>query len=74
MMELSGTEDTSLSQPPPKTDKSPSQGTGSTPPPPVLTVNKTDHGEVTGSPQELLMQFDEFTQDLQVYYNCGMFC
>ena len=42
------------------------RGNSAATPPPVMTVNKPESGEATQEAQDLLMQFDELTQDLQV--------
>lgn len=64
-MELSGTDDKVSS---PRSDRSAGTqpGTDIPPPPPVMTVNKEQVQDVSVEPQNLLMQFDELTHDLQV--------
>ena len=54
-------------------DKSPtSRASASTPPPPVMTVNKPDLASSQEPAQDLLMQFDELTQDLQASLHASL--
>lgn len=64
-IELSGNDEEVAS---PRSDKA--TGTqhvsGASHPPPVMSVNKEPAIDASAEPQNLLMQFDELTQDLQV--------
>ena len=49
-----------------ETKPAPPHHSNTAPPPPVMTVNKDDLKDASPEPQDLLMQFNELTSDLQV--------
>lgn len=68
--DLSPSEENCQTPTPTSCDKSPNtRASASTPPPPVMTVNKPELASSRESTQDLLMQFDELTQDLQASLN-----
>lgn len=67
-MELAGEEDQSINTSSETKPATPHPSHTSAPPP-VMTVNKQEQREASPDAQDLLMQFDELTQDLQVK-NC----
>ena len=69
--DLSPPEETCQTPTPSSCDKSP-LASASTPPPPVMSVNKPDVTSPREPTQDLLMQFDELTQDLQASLHASL--
>ena len=70
---MASVEDNCHTPTPTSCDKSPSsRASASTPPPPVMTVNKPDADPSREPAQDLLMQFDELTQDLQASLHASL--
>jgi len=64
-MDLAGKDEGEVSPRPDKPSGT-QQASSVSPPPPVMCVNKEPVQEAAPEPQNLLMQFDELTHDLQV--------
>ncbi|XP_045166071.2 autophagy-related protein 2 homolog A-like [Mercenaria mercenaria] len=69
--DLAGGEDTST---PTSSDSkpAPSHHSHTSPPPPVMTVNKEDQKEASPEAQDLLMQFNDLTNDLQASFKSSL--